>query len=87
MEGEDDNGNAVGEKLEAWQMIEGFRDTGEQPPTGLRHMYGQKKEAARRAVDRTRRNVEEKLYRKLDEDGSKNMIFKMTRDRTEDGRT
>ena len=30
--------------------------------------------------------MEEELYRKLDEDGSKKMIFKMARDRTEDGR-
>ena len=30
--------------------------------------------------------MEEELYRKLDEDGGKNMIFKMARDRTEDGR-
>ena len=28
----------------------------------------------------------EELYRKLDEDGGKNMIFKMARDRTEVGR-
>ena len=26
---------AVGEKREAWTMIEGIRDRGEQPPTGL----------------------------------------------------
>ena len=49
-------------------------------------MYGQKKKAARRAVDRARRSMEEELYRKLDEDGGKKMIFKMARDRTEDGR-
>ena len=30
--------------------------------------------------------MEEELYRKLDEDGGKKMIFKMARDRTEDGR-
>ena len=30
--------------------------------------------------------MEEELYRKLDEDGGKKMIFKMSRDRTEDGR-
>ena len=30
-------------------------------------------------------SMEEELYRKLDEDGGKKMIFKMTRDRTEDG--
>ena len=31
--------------------------------------------------------MEEELYRKLDADGCKKMIFKMARDRTEDGRT
>ena len=41
------------------------------PPTSLRHLYGQKKKAARRAVDRARRSMEEELYRKLDEDGGK----------------
>ena len=30
--------------------------------------------------------MEEELYRKLDENGGKKMIFKMARDRTEDGR-
>ena len=30
--------------------------------------------------------MDEELYRKLDEDGGKKMIFKMARDRTEDGR-
>ena len=30
--------------------------------------------------------MEEELYRKLEETGGKNMIFKMARDRTEDGR-
>ena len=77
---------AVGEKREAWKMIEGIRDRGEQPSTGLKHLYGQKKKDARRAFDRARRSMEEELYRKLDEDGGKKMIFKMARDRTEDGR-
>ena len=31
---------AVGEKREAWRMIEGIRDRGEQPPTGLRPKEG-----------------------------------------------
>ena len=62
---------AVGEKREAWKMIDCIGDRGEQPPTGLRHLYGQKKKAARRAVDRARRSMEEELYRKLDEDGGK----------------
>ena len=70
---------------EAWKMIEGIRDRGEQPSTGLRHLYGQKKKEDRRAVDRARRSIEE-LYRKLDEDGGKNIMFKMARDRTEDGK-
>ena len=36
-------------------------------------------------MDRARRSMEEELYRKIDEDGGKKMIFKMARDRTEDG--
>ena len=77
---------AVGEKREAWKMIECIKDRGEQPPTRLRHIYSQKKNVARRAVDRTRRSMDEELYRKLDKYGCKKMIFKMARDRTEDGR-
>ena len=69
-----------GEKREAWKMLECIKDRGEQPSTTLRHLYGQKKKAARRAVDRERRGMEEELYRKLDEDGGKKMIFKMGRD-------
>ena len=76
---------AVAEKREARKMIEGFRDRGAKPPAGLMHLYSQKKKAARRAVDRARRSMEEELYQKLDEDGGKKMIFKMARDRTEDG--
>ena len=67
-------------------MIECIKYRGEQTPTSLRHLYGQKKQAARRAVDRTRRSMEEELYRKLDEDGGQKIIFKMALDRTEDGR-
>ena len=63
-------------------MMGCIRDRGEQPPIGLKHLYGQKKKAARRAVDRARMNMEEELYRKLDDDGGKNAI----RDRNEDGR-
>ena len=73
---------AVGEKREAWKMI----DIGEQPPTSLKHLYGHKKKAARRAMDGARWSMEEELYRKLDEDDGKKMIFKMARGRTEDGR-
>ena len=62
---------AVGEKREARKMIEVIRHRGGQQPTGLRHLYGQKREAARRAVDTARRCMEEELYRKLDEGGGK----------------
>ena len=34
---------AVGEKREAWKTIEGIRDRGEQPSTGLRHLYGRRR--------------------------------------------
>ena len=37
---------AMGEKRETWMMIEGMRDRGEQPPTGLGHLYGQKKKCS-----------------------------------------
>ncbi len=47
----------------------------EQPPTGLRYLYDQKKKAARKVLYRARRSMEDKLYRKLDEDGGKKMIF------------
>ena len=77
---------AVGEKPKAWNMIDCIKIRGEQPPTSLKHLNGQKKKAARRAVDKARRSMEEELYRKLDEDGGKQMIFKMAWYRTEDGR-
>ena len=84
VDGRDGEGNV--EKREAWYMIEGIGDRGEQPLTGLRYLYGQKMKVARRAVDRARMSMEEELYRKLDKYGGKKTIFKMARDRTEDGR-
>ena len=79
-------GEGNGEKREAWKMIEGITDRGEQPSTGLKHLFGQKKKAARREVDRARRSMEEELYRTLEEDGGKKRIFNMAQDRSEDGR-
>ena len=38
------------------------------------------------AVDRARRSTEEELNRKLDEYIGKKIVFKIARDRTEDGR-
>ena len=43
-------------------------------------------EEGRKAVDRAWMSMEEVLYRKLDGDGGNNIKFKMTGDRTEDGR-
>ena len=45
--------------------------------------YGQKKKAAKRAVDKAKRDIEADLYNKLDEDGGKKMIYKMARKRAE----
>ena len=42
--GTEEVAKAVAEKREAWKMIEGIRDRGEQPSTSLStYMYGQKK--------------------------------------------
>ena len=48
------------------------------------HTYGQKNRAAKRAVDKVRRDME--AYNKLVEDGGKNMIYKMARDRDENSK-
>ena len=50
------------------------------------HTYGQKKRAAKRAVDKARRDVEADVYSKLDEEGGKKMICKMARDRDENSK-
>ena len=48
---------ATGEKREIWKMIEVIKENGEQPNTPLQHLYGQKKKAARRAVDKAKREM------------------------------
>ena len=40
------------------------------------HKYGQKKKAAKRAVDMARGHMEPDVYSKLDEDGGKNVYTK-----------
>ena len=50
------------------------------------HTYGQKKRAAKGAVDKAKRDVEAAVYSKLDEDGGKKMIYKMVRDRDENSK-
>ena len=56
---------------------------GNQPDGGMLHLYGQKKKAAKKAVDKARNDMEADLYTKLDEDAGKKMIYKMARYRNE----
>ena len=58
---------ATGEKRDIWKMIEVIKKNGEQPNTTLLQLYGQEK-AARRAVDKAKREMKEELYRKFDQD-------------------
>ena len=50
------------------------------------HLYGQKKKAAKKAVDKARNDMEADLYAKLDEDAGKKMIYKMARHRNENSK-
>ena len=50
------------------------------------HTYGQKKRAAKGAVDKARRDMEADVHTKLDDDGGKKMIYKMARERDENSK-
>ena len=76
---------AVEEKREVWKKLEEIRDRGVQPELALRHLYGQKKRVARRAVEMARREMEDSIYKQLDDDGGRKLILKMARDRKEEG--
>ena len=76
---------AVGEK-EVWKRIEKIKYREGQSGVGLRHIYGQKKNAARRVVDKARNDVENEVYNKLEAHGGRKMIYKLARDRDEDGK-
>ena len=67
-------------------MIEGIKENGEQPNTTLQHLYGQKKKMTRRAMDKAKREMEEELYRKLDEECRKKLIYKTAQERDEDSK-
>ena len=56
---------------------------GNQPDGGMLHLYGQKKKAAKKAVDKASNDMEADVYTKLDEDAQKKMIYKMARQRNE----
>ena len=75
--------SAIREKKEAWKVIEKIKVIGNQPDEGMLHLYGQKKKAAKRAVDKARNDMEADLYTKLDEDAGKKIIYKMARHRNE----
>ena len=77
---------AVCEKKEAWKEIEKTKERGNQPDARMIHTYGQNKRAAKRAVDKARRDMEADVYSKLDEDGGKKIIYKMARDRDENSK-
>ncbi len=71
----------MGEKREARKMVECMRDRREQQPTGLKHLYGQKKKAVRR-----RWTEHGGVWRKNCTESLTKMVFNMARDKTEDGR-
>ena len=58
--------SAIREKKEAWKVIEKIKVNGNQPDGGMLHLYGQKKKAAKKAVDKARNHTEAYLYTKLD---------------------
>ena len=67
-----------------WKRIEKIKDRRRQPEAGLLHLHGQKKKAARKAVDKVRNVLEEKISNKLEEDGGKKLIYKLACDRDEE---
>ena len=75
--------SAIREKKEAWKVIEHIKVNGNQPDGGMLHLYGQKKKAAKKAVDKARNDMEADVYTKPDDDAGKMMIYKMARHRNE----
>ena len=69
--------------METWKVIENIKVNGNQADGGMLHLYGQKKKAATKAVDKARNYMEADLYTKLDEGAGKKMIYKMARHRNE----
>ena len=62
---------AVCGKKEAWKEIEKTEKRGNQPDPRMMHTHGQKKKAAKRAVDKARRDTETGVYSKLDDGGKR----------------
>ena len=77
---------AICEKKEAWKELEKTKGRGNQLDARMIHTYGQKKKAAKKAVNKVRRDMEADVYSKLNEDGGKKMIYKMARDRDENSK-
>ena len=72
-----------GEKREAWNMVECFRDRGEQPPNGFNNEpVWPEEEGSHEGAGQSTEEYGRRTVPKLDEDGDKKIIFKMARDRT-----
>ena len=78
--------SAIRENKVVWKVIGNIKVNGNQPDGGMLHLYGQKKKAAKKAVDKARNDMEADLYTKLDEDAGKKMIYKMARHRNENSK-
>ena len=63
--------SVIREMKEASKVIEKIKVNGNQPDGGMLHLYRQKKKAAKRAVYKTRNDMEADLYNKIDEDAGK----------------
>ena len=66
--------SAIRERKENWKVIENIKVNRNKPDGGMLHLYGQKKKAATKAVDKARNAMEADLYTKLDEHAGKKMI-------------
>ena len=63
--------SAIRQKKEVWKVTENIKVIGNQSDGGMLHLYGQRKKAAKRTVDKARNDMEAHLYTKLDEDSGK----------------
>ena len=63
--------------------IEKIKVNGNQPDGGMLHLYGQKKKAVKKVVEKDRNDMEADVYTKLDMDAGKNIIYDIVRHRNE----
>ena len=82
----EDVARAIKEKKETWKAVEEIRKEGGQPSQQLKHQYGQKKNAAKKAVAMARRKLEDNLYNQLEQDQGQRLVYKLAKDRDEDAK-